>query len=466
MSSNLQKRGLVAVSFIIALFLISQTVFAYPITGNVVKTEKAKISAGTTPDSFLYFLDIALDNINLALTFDSGEKARKGLDVARERLMEAREMVKAGKIDASQIAQREHANALTTVQNSIKGIERVNSTEKVEEEIEIEKELEEHKTEIEEVRGELKVKIEVEGKITPDQQALIDSVLASLEGKAGEVEIEIENKRGKTKIKIEQETGKSEEEIENEIEEIEEKQGLNKIRKEKAWDKIKDAEEEINETIEELSELNITDGNITSALNILAQAKDAYNIKDYKQAIKLAKQAEDQIENYAELFEDELEEEEEREIEVKVEGNQAEVKVEVGGIKAKFVLDTVNRDEIISEIASRIGLSTSEIESIMELEVEESEEEIEIEVEIEKGMAKVKIEINETESEFTLNTTDNEEIISEIMTRTGLSREQIEKNAEFEVEEEDEEEAEVEEEPEESEEEQSETDEQESEEEE
>lgn len=429
----LQKRGFIVVSFIIALFLISQTVFAYTITGNAIKTEKAKIEAGITPDSFLYFLDVALDNINLALTFDSGEKARKGLDIARERLIEVREMVNRNKLDAAQAAQREHSNALRVVQNSIKGIEKTSSTQEIEEKIEIEKELEEHKTEIEEITGELKVKIEVEGKITPDQQVLIDSVLANLEGKAGEVEIEIENEKGKTKIEIEQETGKSEEEIEDEIEELEEKIGLKRIRKETSWGKIKDAEEEINETIKELAELNVTDGGINSALDILAQAKEAYKIKNYKEAARLAKQAEEQIDDYKEQFE-ELEEEEEREIEVEIERNQAKVEVEVAGTKAEFVLETTNRDEIISEISIRTGLNKEEIESLMKFEVEE-EEEIEIESEIEEELSKVKLELNETESEFTLNTTDKDEIISEITRRTGLSREQVEKNAEFEIEE-------------------------------
>jgi len=433
MKANLQKVGFVGL-FIVALFLFSQTVFAYPITGKAINTEKQQVTAGVTPDSFLYFLDVALDNINLALTFDSGEKARKGLDIARERLMEVREMVEAGKIDASQIAQSEHANALNVVKNSVREIERPNSTEEIEEEIEIERELEEHKTEIEEVIGELRVKIEVKGEITPEQQVLVDSILANLEDKAGEVEIEIENEKGETKIEIEIEAGKSDEEVEDLIEEIEDKKGLKEIRKEKAWDKIKDAEEEINETIEELSVLNVTNGNITFALNTLAQAKEAYSTKDYKEAIRLAEQAENQIEDYKELFEEELEEEE-REIEVEIEGNQAKVEVVVAGVKAEFVLETANRDEIISEIASRTGLSTSEIENIIELEVEEIEEEIEIEVEIEEGTAKVKTDINETESEFILKTTDKDEIISEIISRTGLSREQVEKNAEFEVEE-------------------------------
>lgn len=406
--------------------LISQTAFA-----QTPVTDEPKITAGITPDSWLYGLDVAIDHISLLLTFDNGAKARKGLEIARERLLEVKEMVGENKLAAAKRAQSEHANVLGTVQSAVKGIGRTNSTKEIEEEIEIEKELEEHKTEIETVKGELKVKIKVKGKITPEQQAMIDSVLASLERKAGEVEIEIENEKGKTKIEIEQKTGKSSKEVEEEIEELEEKKGLKEIRKEKAWDKIKDAEEEINETIKKLSKLNITDRNITSALNALIQAKEAYTTGNFKEAIRLAEQAEDRIEDYKERFE-----EEEREIEVKIKGNQANVEVEVGGIKAKFVLETTDRDKIISEIASRTGLSTSEIKNIMELEIEKPEEEIEIEVEIEKGVAKVKVEINETESKFTLNTTNKERIISVIMSRTGLTREQVEKNVKFEIEEE------------------------------
>lgn len=427
----MELKKLVLSSTFLFFLIISQTVFAYPISGNAVKTEKTTISAGITPDSFLYFLDVALDNINLLLTFDPAEKAKKGLDIARERLMEVREMVKAGKIDASQIAQREHANVLNIVQSSIREIERDNSTQEIEEEIEIEKELEEHKTEVEEVEAELKIKIKVEGKITPEQQALLESILENLKEKITEVEIEIENEKNETKIKIKQETDKTDKEIEIEIEKLEERKGLKELRKEKAWDKIKDVEEEINETIEELSKLNITDGNISFALNILAQAKDAYALKNYKEAIRLAKEAEDQIEDYKEQFEIEIEE---KEIEVEIEKNRAKVEVEIAGEEATFILDTTKKDEIVAEIASRTGLSISEVEDIIKFEIVEEIEGIEVEVEIEEGIAKIKTEINETESEFTLNTTEKEEIISEIVRKTGLSREQIEKSLEIEVE--------------------------------
>ncbi|ADE36097.1 hypothetical protein [Methanohalophilus mahii] len=58
-------------------------------------------------------------------------------------------------------------------------------------------------------------------------------------------------------------------------------------------------------------------------------------------------------------------------------------------------------------------------------------EEIEIEVEIEGQQSEVKIKINETEDEFTLNTTDMNEIMAEIGNRTSLTDEQIEQYMEI-----------------------------------
>jgi FlaG/FlaF family flagellin (archaellin) len=59
------------------------------------------------------------------------------------------------------------------------------------------------------------------------------------------------------------------------------------------------------------------------------------------------------------------------------------------------------------------------------------EEDVEIEVEIEGEQSEVKIKLNETEDEFTLNTTDLNEIIAEIGNRTSLTAEQIEQYMEI-----------------------------------
>ena len=391
--------------------------------------------AGVTPDSFLYGLDTALDQLSLLLTFDEGAKARKGLEIAQERLLEVRSMVEENKLEAAEKAQNEHAKTFAKVEKAIENLENTNSTEQIEEEIEIETELEKHKTRIETVSNELKVKIKVQGEITSSQQTLIDSILANLDEDTVEVEIKIKNKKGETKIKIKQETGRSDEEIEIEIESIEKRHGLKEIKKEKAWDKIQDAEEHMNKRIEKLAALNVTNDQIIVSLDMLEQAKELFGLGNYTEARNLAKQAKNNLNEYWEEF-DEDEEEDELEIEVEIKGNIAKVKVKLAGLNSKFILETTDTDEIISEISERTGLSTIEIEAAMELEVEE--EEIEIEVEIKGNTTKVKVKINGKETKLTLSMNNRDEIISQIVSATGLSQEVVEKHAEFEVDEEEE----------------------------
>ena len=187
----------------ISLIGILVTVLVLPFV-NAQQTD-----AGVTPDSFLWGLDKAIDQLTLLLTFDKGEKAKKGIEIARERLLEVKEMIEENKLEAAEKAKEEHGRTLVNVKEKVKEIEKDSSTEEIREIIEIEKELEEHEDNVEEVNTELKVKVKVEGTITEEQKALINSILDSLKGQTGEVEIEIKNKKDKTKIKIKQETGKS-----------------------------------------------------------------------------------------------------------------------------------------------------------------------------------------------------------------------------------------------------------------
>src|SRR3989344_4014122 len=164
----------------------------------IANAQQPAEDAGVTPDSFLWGLDKALDNLNLLLTFDKGEKAKKV--------------------------------------------------------IEIEKELEELNEDVEQTFDEVKVKIEVKGELNQQQKDLIDSILSGLQEQTREVEIEIKNKKEKTKIKIKTETGKSEKEVEEEVDGIEEEKGLADIKKEKAVEEIENAKEDLEELEKDLQE--------------------------------------------------------------------------------------------------------------------------------------------------------------------------------------------------------------------
>ena len=371
-------------------------VFILPIANAQQPTE----DPGVTPDSFLWGLDKALDNLNLLLTFDKGGKAKKGIEIARERLLEVKSMVEENKLEAAEKAKEEHGKNLLKVKQNIKEIEEDDSKKEIKEVIEIEKELEELNEEVEDVNTGLKIKIKIEGTLTEEQKALINSLLDSLEGQTGEVEIEIKNKKDKTKIKIKQETGKSDEEIEDEIEEIEEEQGLADIKKEKAAEEIEDVKEDLNELEEELqehkSEGHVADETpitnlIYNAKKKLSNAEEAFSKNDFGEAFGQANAAKQLIENAerilektVEKFEEEEEEheEEEQEIKVEIKEEEAKVKIEIGDEKLKFTLETTDKNTIIQEIAARTGLSIDQVTKLAKIE-EEKQEETEEELEIE-----------------------------------------------------------------------------------
>ena len=367
---------------------------------------------GITPDSILWGIDTTLEQISLFLATSPDAKAAKGLEIASERLSEIKVMIEKNKLEAAEKAQENHGKTLVTVEESIGEIEEDDATEEIIEIIEIEKELQDHKNEVDQVFGELKIKIKVEGVVTQEQQDLIDSILANLEGQTGKVEIEIKNKKGETKIKIKIETGKSDEEIEKDIEKLEVKGGVAGI-------------EVKAEIVGSKSEVKIERKFSTTTINrtvIIQEIIDRFALEREIADVALEIEVEDEDEKLKEKFK----------VEVKVKDGVAEVE-----IKLKFILEVVDREGILDAVVDRSKLTVKQIEDVMEFKDKDKEddEKLEIEVEIEDDFAEIEVEFNGDEFEFTLETTNQDVIISEIIERTGLTREQIENVIEFDIEE-------------------------------
>lgn len=364
-----------SVVFIFALMLSISFAFAYPITGNAIETEDDIIEAGTTPDSFWYGLDVAIDNIDLMLT-SKDKKAEKGLSIARERLLEVKAMISENKIEESMRAQKEHEEVLSIIEESVLELEFENETEEIELEVEIEKEIEEHKAEIEKTKEELRLKVKVEGEIDAETQALIDSIISGLENSTGRVEVEVKRKKDETKIKIKTKTGKTEIEIEREFEEYEEREGLSGFSeeralemREKAVDKWLDVEEKALKYNQEVPDKELFD----ELISLGNEALDNSSYEEAKDYFEEAKDYAEELKDSFEEFEDEFEEEE-IEVEVEVEDGHAEIKVEALGDKIEFYSDKVDREEIIKEISERTGLTIEEITQNLKFEVEYEED--------------------------------------------------------------------------------------------
>ncbi|HED05163.1 MAG TPA: hypothetical protein ENI61_00595, partial [Ignavibacteria bacterium] len=269
-------------------------VFIFPI---VSAQQNITTEAGITPDSFLWGFDKTLDQLSLILTTGDVNKAKKALEIAQERLAEIKIMIEENKSNAAERAKVEHGKLLSGIEQNIVKLKEDNSTDEIKKVIDIEKELDVYDQKVQQTFGELKIKIKIDGKITSEQKKLIASILNSLEGQTGKVEIEIENKKDEIKVKINQETGRSEKEIESEIKDMEHEKGIEKDKK--AFDTINDAEEEFTKFLEKAKEKNITvSQNLTNQFNsLLKEAKDQFNQSNFIEARKLAKQAERLIDN-------------------------------------------------------------------------------------------------------------------------------------------------------------------------
>ena len=84
---------------------------------------------------------------------------------------------------------------------------------------------------------------------------------------------------------------------------------------------------------------------------------------------------------------------------------------------------------------SELILTISKVE--VHFKSSEIKEKIEVQIDEDEGEAEVEIELGKNETEFELNTTNTEEIIDEIVARTGLDRETVENLAVFEEKEKD-----------------------------
>ena len=363
--------------FVISLLTLTGIALAHEVTTTTTGTQIGNVTAGVTPDSFLYGLDVGIDNIRYLLTFDNTAKSKVGLEIARERLLEVREMVLQNKVNAAQVAQNEHVQTLEKVKLSVEALSKTNSTEELKEEIELEKELEEHEDEVETVNKELKIKIEVKGQITPEQQTLIDSVLSLMQNKTGEVKIKIENKKDDTKVKIKVETGQSEAEIETKENELEEKSGLADLKQERAEEQIADALEELSEIKAKLLEVNATQVNKTAINELvlqaeqrLAQAQNAFNETKFGEAFGQATAAEQLAKNAKKILERTLEEDGKKEIEIEIKKNSTKIKIKIDNEKLKYTLPITNQPEIFADISTKTGLTVDEIQAIAEVEKE------------------------------------------------------------------------------------------------
>ncbi|MEK6836297.1 MAG: DUF5667 domain-containing protein [Nanoarchaeota archaeon] len=197
------------------LFLFLLVSLSFFVAGQEIETVA---DAGTTPDSFVWGIDRAIERIELALTFDSAKKERKRLENAYERLLEVRRMVEEGKIEQAEKAKNEHVKILKISKEKIGEMSadddsELNNIGSFEDSIEMQE------NEIED----LDVRIRMKGTLSDEQKKIFQDFISSLGDSVGEVRIVIKDKEDETLTRIEQRTGRSRIEIVDEFGSLREK---------------------------------------------------------------------------------------------------------------------------------------------------------------------------------------------------------------------------------------------------
>jgi len=176
---------------------------------------------GVTPDSPLWGIDVALDRIRLALA-GGPTKAKIGLEIAQERLLEIQAMGKKGNADAAGRAEEEHGKTIDDVKRTVDSLDGTpveNETLKG-----IEQGMANHLAAL----AKVKAKIEANPNIPEDVKAKLIAKFENLEGKAEELKVKIENKKEQIELKREARENRT---GEVELEENETEQGRGQLNK-------------------------------------------------------------------------------------------------------------------------------------------------------------------------------------------------------------------------------------------
>ncbi len=413
------------------IWIIAAAVMLLLPSGALAQEAKVKVK-GINPDSLLWGIDVAIDNLSLLLTFNNTEKATKGLEIAKERLMETKEMILQQRLELAEKAQAEHNRTIIKVKTAVK-----NSEEKIGISIKIEEKLEEHENDVLSVERELDIKIRLKGTFGLDSRELVDSILSKLGNSTGDLKVSIKEKKDSIKIRIKQDTGKSDAEIEKEIEEAEEEHGLKEAKMEKAAERIADAKDKINELESGIASLGNTTipGSVNELLanakDRLADAESAFAENDFGEAFGQATAATNTARNAIRILERQTvfdsRTRESISIKTEVDNTTAQVRVEI-----RFTPRSIEKESVINEMLEKVASAENNVSDILKIENRtevEAEEKLEAEVRLKNGIPNAEIEWS-----FSLNETQEDKIVEGILAKlSSLTKEQLDSVFELEL---------------------------------
>ncbi len=244
------------------------------------------VDPGTTPDNFWYYLDVAMDNLALAVTFNTDDKINKSLEIAEERLAEAKAMAEKGDHEAVEKAEEEHLKAMSQLKGEIKDLQDNDPEKALEEKLKIKVKVKQYDDKLDEID------VKLNGNLTEEQKAYFLAILKNLKNQTEDVELDIEDELNDSRDKLGEHAGA----IEDNIREM---QGIGNFERVSAVNMRSRAEFKWAEVIAKATQYNVTvpdrsnfdallaNGDALLANRSYEDAKDAYEAaKDHAEDVK------------------------------------------------------------------------------------------------------------------------------------------------------------------------------------
>ncbi|MBW2971933.1 hypothetical protein KY359_02755, partial [Candidatus Woesearchaeota archaeon] len=162
--------------------------------------EATEEEAGTTPDSFMWQLDKAMEQLDLLLTFDESEEALKEIEIAKERLAEVKVMLSENNLEDAEAAQEAHDEILADVEDTIEELSESDAEEELAAVEEIEGALAEHEEEVAAL-GE-HISVSVKGQLSEEHQAQLNEMLMGFNDSTAKVQATVKAKKNRVRVKV------------------------------------------------------------------------------------------------------------------------------------------------------------------------------------------------------------------------------------------------------------------------
>lgn len=180
--------------------------------------ENVTEEAGTTPGSFTWGIDRALERISMKLTFGKSAKAKKGLAHAQERLMEVQAMIAQKRLGEAAEAQEAYDELMGEVQENVEAMGNGDELGDLEDVAEIEQAMAENEAIVAQTS---RLKTKFKG-LTAEQSAAITSIVGSLGNSTSVTGVQVMAKKNKTKIKLKAKEGLTDEQVSQVVSQINE----------------------------------------------------------------------------------------------------------------------------------------------------------------------------------------------------------------------------------------------------